>query len=102
MADNDECIQPLPRKITSMHTLCAEKSSAFRLDDDQWVFNNNIPEDFVVALKNIKEKEYMKAFDNLEMCSATYTPAKYQMACMYYDGLGKAENHVRMSFFFNF
>lgn len=94
MTDNNECIQPLPRKITSMHTLCAEKSSAFRLDDDQWAFNNNIPEDFIAALKNIKEKEYAKAFDSLEVSGDSYTPAKYQMACMYYDGLGRLENHV--------
>ena len=82
-----------------MHTLCAEKSSAFRLDDDQWAFNNNIPEDFIAALKNMKEKEYAKAFDSLEICGDSYTPAKYQMACMYYDGLGRLENHVRIFFF---
>ena len=97
MMIDDECIQPLPKKITSTHTLCGKKSSPLILQgDDNLALNNNIPEYFVAALKSFQEKNYCKAFEWLEICGDAFTPAKYQMACMYYEGLGRSENHVRI------
>ena len=93
--ENVECVQPLPRKITSTHTLCAEKSSSFKLTAQAGdPADNDIPEDFTAGLNHFQEKEYSEAFHYLQLCNDVYPPAKYQMACMYYDGLGCKENHV--------
>ena len=105
---SDETVQPLPRKITSSHTLCADKSMSFHLASDKKgeersliltnnnndIVKDNIPEEFRMALKHYREKDYGKAVELLEQCCDYYPPAQYQLACMCYDGLGITENHV--------
>lgn len=105
---SDETVQPLPRKITSSHTLCADKSLSFHLtsgnltgeersllptNNNNGIVKNDIPEEFRSALKLYREKEYEQAVELLEQCCDYYPPAQYQLACMSYDGLGKTENH---------
>jgi len=97
--ENIECVQPLPRKITSTHTLCAEKSSSLNLNlqDDGDSPDSDIPEQFTTGLKHFQEKEYSVALECLQLCNEVYPPAKYQTACMHYDGLGCKANRVSVN-----
>lgn len=90
-----DVIQPLPRSITSSHMACIDKStSSFNLlKDINEDGNNQIPSDFIAGIKAYRDLNYSEAFEFFKACEEAYPPAKYQIACMHYEGLGGKENY---------
>ena len=84
----------LSRKITSSHSLCGEGYLEELAGDGGVIQNEEHKRLFVVGMEHFLSREFDKAFDCFECCQEDYLPAKYQLAVMYYDGLGKDIDHV--------
>lgn len=97
-------MQPLPRKIASSHSICDGEHRADKVLDAMFhdEADNEQEEQaqkdiFMNGMRQFLSQEYEEAFKCFDMCQDTYLPAKYQLAVMYYDGLGREENHVSVS-----
>lgn len=81
------CPLYLPRCISSSHNCCVfNKVNNNKKNENQ--------EDYLLGMAHFQNEEYAKAREIFETCIDNSVEAKYQLAVMYYDGLGGSQECV--------
>lgn len=81
------CPLYLPRCISSSHNCCVfNKVNNNKKNENQ--------EDYLLGMAHFQNEEHAKAREIFETCIDNSVEAKYQLAVMYYDGLGGSQECV--------